>query len=244
MSCERFQNPVIGSDIILRLFTWNSNDRMSVAEVQSVDIYFLDKTEITETNPDGRRLVRTEIPPNIFQVEVGEYAVSFNLETPIFTIGNYLDVWNIVIRTDENPITITNGFVIWPDLWYTDIRPLVYDFSFDVRPNKLRKGSIRYLIVGIHPNVPKASDLVRYYENIATISPLKIYVEMECVDCMPAAQDLRLVVDGAPVDYREKCTGFYQLDTTEMACGVYSVWFEMIFGDSIYVSEKQQIQIF
>ena len=244
MSKERFQNPVIGDDIKLRLFTWNSNNRMNVAEVQSVDIYTIDQTEVTEQNKDGRRLVTTILPPNIIEEQIGQYSVTFNLETPTFTIGNYLDVWNIVIRTDENPIAVTNNFIVWPDLWYTDIRPLVYDFSFDVRPNKLRKGSIRYLIVGIHPNVPKASDLVRYYENVATISPLKIYIQMQCVDCMPASQDLRLIIDGAPVDYREKCTGFYQFDTTDLPCGVYSVWFEMQFGDSVYVSDLNQIQIY
>jgi hypothetical protein len=241
---ERFQNPALGDDIRLRLFTYNSNNRADINEILSVDIYFLDPQEVSDTNPDGRRLVTSIYPPDIQREEVGQYSVTFNLESPIYTIGNYIDVWSLQLETDGDTLAVTNGFVVYPSLWYTDVKPIVYDFSFNVRPNKLRRGSKRFLIIGIYPNVPKATDLVRYYENLLTISPLKIYIDMECVEGMPCEQDLRLVVDGAAVELREKCVGYYLLDTAELLCGIYNVWFEMAFGESIYISDKQQIQIF
>jgi len=49
------------------------------------------------------------------------------------------------------------------------------------------------------------------------------------------------------VPYREKCLGYYFLDTSEdgldMKEGIYSVYFEMLFGESTYISEKIQLQI-
>ena len=39
---ERFQNPVCGSLVNLRLFTYNSNIKTNVSNVTSIDIYFLD----------------------------------------------------------------------------------------------------------------------------------------------------------------------------------------------------------
>ena len=245
MSPERYQNPVLGNDITLRLYTYNSNNLADPTLVDSVDIYFLDKTLISDTNPDGRNLIASIYPPNIIRSNMGQYSVVFNLPSPTYVIGNYIDVWNIMISPVVSDVSaIENNFIIYPDLWYTDIKPVLYDFNFDVRPNKLRKGSKRFLIIGIHPNVPKASDMARYYENLATVSPIKIYIEMECVECMPPEQDLRLVVDGDPVEQRDLCAGYYQLDTTEMPCGIYNVWFEMEFGSNIYISDRNQLQIY
>ena len=242
---ERYQNPVLGNDITLRLYTYNSNNLADPTSVDSVDIYFLDKTLISDTNRDGRRLVQSILPPNIIRSSMGQYSIAFNLTSPTFVIGNYLDVWNMFIQPVVTDVTsIENNFAVWPDLWYTDIKPVVYDFSFDVRPNKIRKGSKRYLIIGIRPNVPEASDMARYYENLATVSPIKIYMEMECVECMPAEQDLRLVIDGDAVEQRDTCAAYYQLDTTELACGIYNMWFEMEFGSNIYISDRNQIQVY
>jgi hypothetical protein len=61
---------------------------------------------------------------------------------------------------------------------------------------------------------------------------------------MPQEQDLRLVIDSDDVTLREACRAYYMLDTTEMSCGIYNVWFEMEFGESLYISDKQQLQIF
>ena len=120
----------------------------------------------------------------------------------------------------------------------------MYGFDFSFRPNKIRQGSKNYLIIDITPNVPKTSDLNRYYQNLAIVSPLKCLPEQECGECMPAEQDLRLVVDCELVELREKCVGYYYLDTTEMDCGIYNVWFQMDFGDTVHISDKQQVQIY
>ena len=37
---------------------------------------------------------------------------------------------------------------------------------------------------------------------------------------------------------------FLDVDALDLACGMYNVWFEMDFGESRYISEKQQLQIF
>ena len=112
------------------------------------------------------------------------------------------------------------------------------------RPQKLRKGSKRYLIIEINPNVPKGTDLQRYYENLAIVSDLKVSIEQKCGTCVPQEQDLRMVVDRASVDYREKKFGYFMLDTNEMEVGIYDVWFEMEMGENTYISDRFQLQIY
>ena len=100
------------------------------------------------------------------------------------------------------------------------------------------------MIIDITPNVPKSSDLEKYYQNLAITSPISISIEQECGECIPVEQDLRLVVDCEVVELREKCVGYYFLDTTELDCGIYNVWFQMDFGNTVHISDKQQIQIY
>jgi len=166
------------------------------------------------------------------------------LEQAVYTIGRYSDVWTVEVESGETEAQIENSFEIFPDLWFTSPVPVVYGFDFSFRPNKIRQGSKNYLIIDITPNVPKTSDLNRYYQNLAIVSPLKVSIEQECGECMPAEQDLRLVVDCELVELREKCVGYYYLDTTEMDCGIYNVWFQMDFGDTVHISDKQQVQIY
>jgi hypothetical protein len=96
------------------------------------------------------------------------------------------------------------------------------------------------------PNVPTAGDLRAYYENIAIVSDLSISIEQNCGECIPAEQDLRLIVDNESVDYREKRHGYYKLDTEalEMGCGIYDVWFTLEFGGNKYISDRMHIQIY
>lgn len=236
---ERFQNPVIGNEVRLRLFSYNSNARTNVDSIEKVEIYFLDPHEKTAENPDGRRLVKTIT--DITAEEVGLYSVIVELEADVFTLGKYIDIWYVTIGTQT--AEIPNEFAVYPNLWFTTPLPIIYDFNFSFRPNRLLKGSKRYLAIEIVPNVPNRNELYAYYENLATISPVKISIEQECVPCMPAEQDLRLVIDAASVDLRERCMGYYYLDTTDMAVGMYNVWFSLEMGDIVHISEKQQIQI-
>jgi len=239
---ERYQNPVGGDTINLRLFTYNSNNLANVTGVSKVDIYFLDPTEVTETNLDGRRLVETIT--TITQESTGKYLIQLNLEEPKYCIGKYLDVWSLEFENEDCPASVENPFQIYPDLWYTTPIPVVYDFAFTFRPNRLRQGSKRYLIIEVTPNVPRGTDLARYYENLAIVADLNISIEELCGECVPVEEDLRLIVDNEPVDYREKRYGYFYLDTTDMDCAVYNVWFTLSLGENLYISDKSQLQIF
>ena len=129
---ERNQNPVVGDSVSLRLLTYNSNQRQGVQSVDSVGVYILDQTCVTEDNPDGMKLV-VEIDGNDVE-EVsdpfgGHYRVLVDLEPEVFTVGRYVDVWNI--RFSENQSgTVTNQFVVLRELWFASDMPIVYDFSY------------------------------------------------------------------------------------------------------------------
>ena len=56
---ERYQNPSVGDSIKLRLFTYNSNNLADLLSISKVDIYYLDRELVSDTNPDGRRLVES-----------------------------------------------------------------------------------------------------------------------------------------------------------------------------------------
>ena len=83
-----------------------------------------------------------------------------------------------------------------------------------------------------------------YYENLAIVSDLKVSMEQVCGDCVPAEEDLRLVIDRELVNYREKGYAYYFLDTTQFDEGVYNVWFELCFGENVFISDKNALQIF
>jgi len=239
---ERYQNPTVGDEVNLKLFAYNSNNRSNFSSIQKVEIYFLDPAERSDSNPDGRVLV--EAITDFTNEEEGLYAIALSLESPKYRIGKYIDVWYIVIEENENISATENSWEIFSDLWYTTTIPIVYDFDFHFRPNKIKKGSKKHLIIEISPNVPNAKDLNAYYENLAIVAPLKLSIEMNCVECMPEEEDLRLVVDRVDVEFREKLLGYYFLDTTELDLGIYNIWFEMEFGESLYISDKSNLQIY
>ena len=242
---ERYQNPVIGDEVKLRLLSYNSNARANLDSITKVEIYFLDPTEVSETNLDGRRLVATVDDEDITPVEVGSYSVTVTLESELFTIGNYVDIWYVSVGQES--VNIENNFTVYPSLWFTTPSPIVYDFNFAFRPNRIRAGEKRWLLIEVTPNVPSKSDLVAFYENLAITSPIKIYMEQECGECVPAEEDLRSVIEGEDVELREKCLGYYFLDTTEdgldLKVGIYNLWFQIELGESTYISEKQQLKI-
>lgn len=245
---ERNQNLVIGDEIKLRLFTYNSNHRQNVLNVEKVEIYYLDESSKTEENPEGRILIKTIEGSNVELVEDnfgGHYSVDLSLEDQVFVIGKYIDVWNVVFNTNQSG-TVTNEFRVIPDLWFASDLPIIYDFSFGFRPNRIRYGERKWINIDIIPNVPNASELKRYYVNLAISSPLKIYIEKTCGDCVPKEKDLRMIVDGELVQHRRGAEGSFFLDTEslEMECGIYNVWFEMEFGENKYISDNSQLQIY
>lgn len=245
---ERYQNPVVGDELNLRLFTYNSNHRQNVESVDKVEIYQIDSTCITEDNPEGRRLVTTIESPNITEVTDpfgGQYLISIDLEDQVYVIGNYIDVWYVQFSESQSG-TVTNEFKVISDLWYASDTPIVYDFSYGFRPNRVRQGERRWLTVEVIPNVPNAGDLQRYYVNLAMASPIRIFIERACGDCVPKEKDLRMVVEAGTVEHRRGVEGYYFLDTVElnMDCGIYNVWFELEFGENKYISENLQLQVF
>ncbi len=246
MAVERYQNPNIDDTINLRLFTYNSNKLKDVQDIQKIEIFHLDPAEVSTDNTNGERLVETITAAT--NTETGTYLIAVALDCAEYVVGDYIDRWTIAFGEGDagecRIATIDNHFKIVPDLWYTTPIPVVYDFNFRFTPNRFRKGEKKHIAVEIVPNVPRASDLARYYENLAIVSDLKVSLELACGDCLPAEADLRLVVDCESVDFREKCFGYYQLDTTDLACGVYNIWFTMEFGENVYVSDKTALEIY
>lgn len=236
---ERYQNPTCGDTVNLRLFVYNSNNLANVQAVEKVDIYHID-------DADGKRLVETIDGSQVELLSTGAYMLPLSLTRPQYTIGKYLDEWTIQFVQDTTCGlgTVKNFFQVYSDLWFTTPVPPVYDFNFSFRPNKIVKGSKRYLIINIIPNVPRGADIIPYYENLAIVSDLKVSISLNCGECVPKEKDLRLVVDRQLVDHREKGYAYFFLDTEEMDDGIYDIWFELCYGENTYISEKNQLQIF
>lgn len=242
---ERFQNPAVLDEVNLRIFAFNANAPKDFQDIEKVEIYYLDPTLVSESNPDGRTLIDTVLPENIHQDKTGEYYITLTLASEQYVIGRYYDVWHVTMQGDH-PTTVQQPWEVYPSLWFTTPAPIAYDFRFDFRPNKIRKGSKRYIIIDVTPNVPTAPDLYKYYTALIVGATIRFYVQLVCGNCMPQEEDLRTLVDGEEITYRERNQAFYQIDTTDDSWqeGVYDIWCEMDLGGNIYVSEKQQIQIY
>ncbi len=241
---ERYQNPAIGDQIKLRLLTFNSNNLSDLDEIITVEIYNLDPTLLSADNPNGLRLVETFSGSSVTHESTGTYSLNVTLEDPAYVIGQYYDVWTVKAVADQPAHEINQTFEVYPNLWYSTPIPVVYDFDFRFQPNKFRQGSNQYIKVEIIPNVPTAGDLRQYYENLAIVSDLKVSIEQSCGDCLPAEQDLRLIVDEESVDYREKRFGFYKIDTTDYDCGIYDIWFKLEMGGNTYISDRYHFQVY
>ena len=213
MAKERLQSPTVGDDIELQLFTFNSNCPTSVNNISKVEIWVLDPTCVSETNLDGRRLVETIEAADISNPATGEYLATLSTSAPLYTIGCYLDIWHIAFEEYENLenriAKKEQEFKLLPDKWYTTPFPVVHDFSFRFLPNRIRKGTSKFLRIEIIPNVARATDLARFWENLAISSDLLVSIEMKCGDCLPQEKDLRLLVDCESTDFKEKCFAYY-----------------------------------
>lgn len=241
---ERDNEAVCNDTIILRLYQYNQNAPAAVDAIESVDVYFLDPFNRSPDNPDGRRLIQSFDPTTISVDDVGQYSVTVPLTSPLYVIGEYRDVWSISYEADQCPGTKEMRFEIVPSKWYGNSEPYLWNFAFAFRPFKFRKNERKYIVVEVTPNVPHISDLERYYADIATYPSLFISMALRCADCIPAEEDLRKVIDKDTVEVRNKRLGYYFLDTTDLECGIYDVWFELDLGGNTYISPKNQIQIF
>jgi hypothetical protein len=240
---QRFQNPVVGDTVRLRLHVYSSNVMSNVLSVEKVDIYYLDPVERTVANPDGRILVQTIDGALVVNEEAGKYYLDVDAVKPAYIIGSYIDVWSVVLEDESDAVSYDNTFTLYPKLWYASPVPIVYGFDFRFTPNRITKGSIKPLIIQIIPQTPTGTELQQYYANIAIYSDLQISIAKKCDPCSPCGSDLDLIVDAELIEDREKCAAYYKLDTTEMDCGLYDVWFTMEFGSNVYVSDKNQLLI-
>jgi hypothetical protein len=241
---ERFQNPVVGDTIRLRLQAYNGHAYRSVNDISQVEVYYLDPAARSPENPDGRTLFAPINGADVVEEAEGKYYVDLPATRPQFLVGNYVDVWTVEYEAESGYVTEEHAFAIYPPLWITSPVPIVYDFAFRFSPNKIVKGSKKALQIEVAPLVPRYSDLVKYYQNLITLSDIRVKIVQRCGACLPEEEDLRTVVEWASVDYREGCVSFYTLDTCEMEKGIYDVQFKMCFGDNVFISEPQQLQIF
>jgi hypothetical protein len=241
---QRNQVKVVGDTVRLRFFVFNGSDFADPTSIEEVNIYKLFSTDTSDTNPFGRELIATVDGDDVTKEETGKYYIDVELASPTYTVGRYQDVWSIVFEPDSEVADAPQEFSIAPSTWFTDSMPIVHDFSFDFRPNRIRKGSKKYLEIATIPDVPRGTDKQRYYENMAAAGEIFISIEQKCGDCLPAERDLRLIVDNECITERDGCAGFYFLDTTDLDCGLYDVWFEAHLGPNVYVSDKQPLQIF
>lgn len=243
---ERFQNPVTGDTVRLRLLTYDSNALFNVSSVDSVEIYFYDPATKSDTNPQGLTLIDTIPGAAVQHLDTGQYAVEIYLETDKYVIGRYVDKWKIHPVAELPQVTAESQFFdVYPHLFYTSPSPVVNDFTFHFQPNRMRKGSKQYLTVEVVPNVPNASDMQRYYEMIIAVAQLYISIAKSggCGSC-DTDSDEDMLVENEHIAFREKRFGYYQLDTEDMDCGLYDVSFRLELGDNIYISDKMQLQVF
>jgi hypothetical protein len=241
---ERYQNPAVGDTANLRLFTYNSNNLANLQSIETVEIYYLDPAFVSADNKDGRRLVESFDGSVVQTLDTGTYLLPVLLEDKKYVIGSYLDIWTVSVLGDQPVQKVRNIFQIFPALWYTTPIPVVYDFNFHFQPNKFRKGSKQFIIIEIVPNVPTAGELRQYYENLAIVADLRVSIEQTCGECMPAESDLRTVEENVLVDFREKRFGYYHLDTSELDCGIYDIWFQLEFGGNTYISDRMHFQVY
>lgn len=244
MSKTRNQNPVVGDEICLKLYTQNSNNFANVFKIDHVDIIQENCTEKTCDNPEGNLLVETIDGTAVCHPDTGIYHLDLQTTGPKYTIGRYHDVWWVQFNEGDELAAVKQDFEIYPNLWVTSPTPVVYSFDFHFTPNRIRQGSKKWLIINIVPNVPRASDIERYYRNLAISADLKIYIEQNCGPCVPKEADLRLITDGELVTERDKVYSYYKLDTSELDCGLYNVWFELDYAGNTDISPKQQLLIY
>lgn len=241
---ERSQNPVIGDDLNLKLFVYNGNNFATPEEIRKVEIWTTDPAEKSESNPNGLRLVEEIDGSQVTELAEGQYQAQITLAQDKYVIGRYADVWYVTLTENGRETRREQYFEVFPDLWYTSPMPIVYDFSFHFQPNRMAKGNKKPIMIEVVPNVPRASDLAKYYENLVMGADIRVSMRKHCGECVPVEEDLRLVLDNVPVEYKDRNRAFLTIDTDEIGCGVFDVWFKMDFGGNTYVSDPSQFQVY
>ena len=237
---------VEGDTVQLGFCSFNSGLKDPAGGVTKVDIYHLGALEPTLDNPLGKSLVITITGDSIIHDSMGRYHIELPLNFPQFQIGSFQDVWSYILDPYGDTCQSVFEFIISNNLWFTDTQPLVHDFNFKFRPNRVTKGSRKYIEVIVEPNLPHTSEKRRFYENVISCGELSISIKKICSDCLPQEEDLKLVVDNEIITERAGNRGWYFLDTTndDLDCGIYDVVFVFNLGESTFISEAEPLQVY
>src|ERR1019366_2184071 len=218
----RNQNLVVGDTLVLKLFARNSNNFADLYNIDHVDILFENCPEDCndKKNVATDALVETIAGSSIQRDGVGVYHFGLSTTAPEYKIGRYHDVWYVTFNNGDVQTYYRQDFKLNPDLWILSGTPVIYSFDFRFTPNRMRQGSKKWLVIQIIPNVPRAVDMQKYYENIAISADLRINIEQACGPCLPPEEDLRLVIDNCPVTERDKVFSYFLIDTCDWDCGI------------------------
>lgn len=253
---ERYQRPVLGDTVKLKILVYSSNQKANAHQVLGVTIFYLDIDQRSEGNPDGRIEVAAVLPANISNDAPGEYSVDLELNQVDFRIGDYVDRWEFLFEDADNyPGIIENDFTVYRDLWYTSPKPLIYELGFNLSPNKIVQGTRKYLRVDLDVYAPDASTREAYYYSLATMADVHIsIVQDEGEGYDPQVPGNNTIVNWSPVQFREDNSGYYLLDTSvdprpqmngaAMPNGIYLVQFRAGLGETLHLSPRFHLQIY
>lgn len=256
---ERYQSSVLGDSINLDLYAYNNNSLVNLHEIQKIEIYFLDPSQITSTNVEGRRIKEIIYPDTITNEGTGHYRSQLLLDNDLFEIGKYIDIWYVKFNpSDQNYNQITNNFEIHRELIQTNDRPFLYDIHFSFSPKKIVKNSKRYMKIGFYPTVHSdigvkslAEDqLNQFYYNIKTCGNIYVRTEMiEGCGYIDSHPDANIITDPewSLIDIRGDNEGYFMIDSTDEGnynIGIYNVKFKAEIQGQEIISNKFYLQIY
>lgn len=248
---ERYQSSVLGDTINLDLFVYQNNLPENLYDIQKVEIYFKDKSQIDSINTEGRMIKAVYNESAIYSVTDGQYRLELYLDDNLYEVGDYIDVWYVKYNSYESEFSkIENNFKIHTDLWQKIDVPFIYDITFSMKPHKISFGSKKYINIGFYPNIIDENILKKFYFNIKDTNNLYIRIEQieGCgYDSEYELQNIKTVPEWSSVEFRQDNIGHYLLDVTQNGkydIGIYQVQFKAILGEIEIVSPKFHLQIY
>ena len=251
MAKERFQSVTLNEEINLDFYSYQNNSLIDVESIQKIEIYFLDPSQVSKTNPQGRRIKQVIQPGSITNIATGHYRTTIALDDSLFEVGNYIDVWYVKFNDyDPKYIKIENQFVVSTDLRETWDKPFVYDITFAFNPKKIMLGSKKYLKIQFYPTIPIEKDILdRFYFNLKTTQNLYIRIEQieGCgYDSGFREMNIKTEPEWDEVEVRGDNEAYYLLDTTENGeypLGIYTVQFKILLDGQEILSPKFYLQV-
>lgn len=258
---ERYQSSILGDTLNLDLYAYNNNSLINLYEIQKIEVYFLDPTQVSDSLPDGRRIKQIIYPLNITNLSEGHYTTQLELNSSLYEIGNYIDIWYVKFYDYETSFNqIVNNFKIDRELPGIVDRPFLYDVSFSFSPKKITKDSKRYLKIGFYPTVHGdigtktiGEELLdKFYYNLKTTGNL--YVKIEMIEGCGFQEntlykDLNIITDPewSTVEIHSDNEGYFLIDSTDNGdynIGIYKVKFKIEIQGQEIISDPFFLQIY